>query len=164
MLLFIEGIIILILIASVIILITEERRIKKQGVSRGTIKEYWNGKERRQAQRLNASVFVKYSIEKKPHIKLAGHTKDVSSSGMGLVVNEKLYEGTLLLLEFELPELKNAVCAEGKVVWVKGDLADRNKTGKREFQAGIQFLNIKADDKNRLIAYIEKNLEGGAGL
>jgi len=157
MLLFVEGIIILILAASLVILIIEETRIKKQKVPRGTVNEYWNGSERRQSQRINASLIVKYSIDRRPQAKLNGQTKDLSSGGLGLVVNEKLYEGTFLLLEFELPESKNIIYARAQVAWVKGDYTERNYTGKRIFQTGIQFLNIKPEDKNRLDSYIEKN-------
>ena len=152
-----EGIIILILVTSLIILIIEEARIKKSKIPRGTLKEYWNGKERRQAFRINTSLAVKYSVEKKLHIKINGLIKDVSSSGMRLLINEKLSNETLLLLEFDLPELKNTIGAEGKVIWADGNFTERDKIGRRIFQTGIQFVNIKPNDKSKLVAYIEKH-------
>ena len=154
-----ELTIILVLVLSLIILMIEEAKIKESRVPRGTLKEYWKGEERRQAFRINTSLIVKYSMEKKHHIRLNGRIKDLSSGGMQLLVNEKLFEGTLLLLEFDLPASKNAVCAEGKVIWNKGNFSERDGIGRRTFQAGIQFVNIKPDDKNRLITYIEKNSE-----
>ena len=159
MLLIVELIIILVLVLSLIILIIEEAKIKESKVPKGTVKEHWKGEERRQTFRINTSLIVKYSVEKKYHIRLNGRIKDLSSGGMQLLVNEKLFEGMLLLLEFELPESKSAICAEGKVIWKKGNFSERDEAGRRTFQTGIQFVNIKPDDKNRLIAYIEKNSE-----
>ena len=159
MVLMAELVIILILVVSLIIFIIEERGIRKSKIPRGAVKEYWEGEERRQAFRINTSFIVKYSVEKKYHIKLNGHMKDLSSGGMQLIVSEKLSEGTLLLLEFDLPESRNSIYADGKVIWNKGTFSERNEIEKRTFQTGIQFVNIKPDDKNRLVAYIKKNSE-----
>ena len=159
MTIFIELVIILVLTISLVIFLIEEKKIKDSKIPRGAIQEYWDGKERRQAFRITTALIVKYSVEKKPHIKINGHIEDVSSSGMRLLANEKLMEGTLLLLEFELPKTKNAVFAEGKVVWGKGTFSERDGVGRRVFQTGIQFVNIKPEDKNRLVGFIEKHSE-----
>ena len=159
MLLLAEILMITVLVIALIILILEESKIKKSKIPRGTVKEYWNGQERRQAQRVNVSLVVRYSIEKKHHVKLDGHMRDVSSGGMQLLVNEKLPDATILLLEFELPVTKKPICAEGKVIWSKGNFSERDELGRRVFQTGIQFVNIKPEDKNRLAEYIDNHSE-----
>lgn len=152
-------ILILVLITALIVLILEEWNIKKSKVPRGTVKEYWSGNERRQSRRINTSLIVRYSIEKRNHIKLNGRVKDVSIDGMRLLVNEKLKMGVLLSLEFDLPDTKDIIVAEGRVVWADGKFDDRDELGRRVFHTGIQFLDIKPKDKNRLVAYIEKIAE-----
>jgi len=157
MLLAIEVIAVVILVAALIILVMEERKIRRSKVPVGAIKEYWDGNERRLAFRVNASFVVRYHIERKPSIRLNGYTKDVSSSGMRLVTNEKLSNGTLLLIEFDLPDLKSPISADGKVIWGEGKIDERDKMQRRIFQTGIQFVNMKPEDKNKLVSYIEKN-------
>jgi c-di-GMP-binding flagellar brake protein YcgR len=156
MVLIAEIIIIGLLIIALAVVIIEENKIKKSKVPRGTVKEYWDGRERRQSIRVNASLIVRYSVAKKHNVKLNGRMKDISSGGMRLLVNEKLGDGTLLLLEFDLPEAKDVINAEGKVMWADGKYDERDETGRRIFHTGIQFVNMKQDDKNRLVNYIER--------
>lgn len=156
MLLIAEIIIIFVLVIALISLIIEEEKIKKSKVPRGIVKEYWSGQERRQYLRINTSLTVRYNVEKKFDVKLNGHIKDVSSDGMRLLINEKLANGALLLLEFELPDIKGAISAEGKVIWADGEFNERDEIGRRVFNTGIQFLNIRSEDRSRLVAYIKK--------
>ena len=88
---------------------------------------------------------------------LNGYTKDLSSSGMRLITNEKLSNGTLLLIEFDIPDLKNTITADGKVIWGEGEVGERDEKGRRIFQTGSQFVNMKPADKDKLVSYIEKN-------
>ena len=159
MLLIAELVMILVLIAVLFTLLIEERRIKSSRASRGSIKEYWNGRERRQAMRVNTFLTVRYSVEKKYHIKSNWYMKDISASGMRLLVNEKLKEEALLLLEFDLPKSERGISAEGKVIWCNGEFADRDEIGRRVFQTGIQFVNMRLNDKEVLTAYIMKYSE-----
>ncbi|MBN1871861.1 MAG: PilZ domain-containing protein [Candidatus Omnitrophica bacterium] len=155
-LLFSEIMFILILTLVLVMLVREESRIKKSKIPRARIKEYWSGEERRQATRINTTFLVKYTFSKKQTVTLDGHTKDVSTSGMRLLIHEKLNQGTVLLLEFDLPGITSIVKAEGKVVWSSGDFEDRDDEGKRIFQAGIQFTHISENDRNRLSDYVTK--------
>ena len=158
MLLAAELIFILVLIFVLIILITEEAKIKRSKVTSGAVKEYWDGRERRKSMRIDTSLFVRYSLKKKHHIR-NGQMKDISSGGMRLILNEKFVEGTLLLLEFDLPNTKATIGIKGKVVWSSGKFNERDELGRRLFQTGIQFVNIKSEDNNRLINYITKIAE-----
>ena len=159
MLLIAEVVIVVVLITALVTLIIEENKIKKSKVPRGIVKEYWNGQEKRQSKRINASFIVRYSVKKKPHIKLNGRIKDVSSGGMRLLVNEKLAVGTLLLVEFDLPDNIDTIGAVGKVIWADGKFTERDEVGRRIFQTGIQFVNMEHGHKNKLVTYIEKIAE-----
>ena len=159
MLLIAELIIVAMLLFAVAMLIKEEREIKRSKVPKASVKEYWNGSERRQAVRIDASLIVRYSVEKKQRIRLNGQMKDVSNNGMRLLANEKLTKGTLLLIEFDLPDAKKIISTEGKVAWTNGGFTERDEIGRRIFHTGIQFVSIKPDDKNKLDAYIKNITE-----
>lgn len=159
MLLIAEIVIIFVLVIALISLILEEEKIKKSKVPRGIVKEYWSGQERRQYLRINTSFIVKYNTEKKSGIKLNGRMKDISSDGMRLLTNEKLVKGALLLLEFDLPDIKGVINAEGKVIWADGKFNERDEIGRRVFNTGIQFISIRPEDRSRLVTYIKKVAE-----
>ena len=152
----IEIVIIAVLVSALAALFIEEIGIKKTGTPRGVAKEYWDGGERRKSIRVITELPVRYIIEKKLRIKLNGEMKDISRKGMRLLINEKLKEGTLLFLEFDMPETRETISADGKVVWADGDFDERDDAGKRIFQTGIQFVNIKPADDNILTAYINR--------
>jgi len=156
MFLLIEIVIIAVLISALAALFIEEIGIKKASTPRGVAKEYWDGGERRKSIRVITELPVRYSIEKKLRIKLNGEMKDISRKGMRLLINEKLKDGTLLFLEFDMPETWETISADGKVVWADGDFDERDDAGKRIFQTGIQFVNIKPADDTVLTAYINK--------
>ncbi|MBL7071774.1 MAG: PilZ domain-containing protein [Candidatus Omnitrophica bacterium] len=159
MLLAAELIIVCVLIGALLVMVIEEDKIRKSKVPRGALEEYWEGRERRKSIRITSSFIVRYTIEEKAHTKLNCRTKDISSTGMGLIVNEKLATGTMLLLEFILPETQKLFKAEGKVAWATGEFDERNELGKRLFHMGIEFINIGQDDRNELVSYIEKIAE-----
>lgn len=156
MLLIAQVIIIVVLIITLIALFIEEAGIKKSNIPTGSVKEYWNGRERRKTIRINASLVVKYTVKKNLNRKFNGQMKDISRSGMKLMINEKLAKGTLLLLEFELPYIEKTIAAEGKVIWATGEFGERDEMERRVFHTGIQFTNIKSDDENTLVNYIKE--------
>ena len=156
MLLGMQIVIIVVLVMALVLIMKEENKARQARVSQGTVKEYWDGQERRKTLRINTSIIVRYSVEKKQEARLNGRMKDVSQGGMRLLVNEKLSQGTLLLIEFHLPETKDIIESEGKVVWTSGDFEDRDQAGRRVFHTGVQFVNINPEDRNRLFDYIKK--------
>jgi c-di-GMP-binding flagellar brake protein YcgR len=156
MLLLIELIVIVVLISALAALFMDEIGVKKSTIPCGIVREYWDGEERRRTMRVGTKLVVRYSTEKKLRTKLNGKMKDISRKGMRLIVNEKLSDETLLFLEFTIPESEEIVLADGKVIWTSGDFDERDPSGKRVFQTGVQFINIKPEDDARLTAYINK--------
>jgi c-di-GMP-binding flagellar brake protein YcgR len=151
-----ELVIIAILVTALLMLMVEEEKIKRGKIPKGAVEEYWKGMERRKSIRIDASFIVRYTVEEKPNTKLNCRTKDISRGGMGLLVNEKLKGGTLLLLEFLLPDGQVLIKAEGKVAWSSGEFNERNELGKRIFHMGIEFVNIKPEARDKLVSYIDK--------
>lgn len=156
MLLLMELIIIIVLASALAALIIEEIGVKKAGIPNGIVKEYWDGKERRKTIRVNTDLAVWYSIEKKMHLKINGSIKDISRKGVRLAIGERLAEGALLFLEFGIPDVKGAITADGKVIWASGTFDERDSAGKRVFETGVQFINMKPEDDDRLAVYVDK--------
>ncbi len=151
-----EILIITVLIIGLIVVLKEDLKLKKIRIPRGDVKEYWNGKERRRSVRIGTAFTIRYNVAKKRPVNLNAQMKNLSSGGMCIITNEKLQEGMVLSLEFDIPGVKKAIGAEGKVVWGDGKFDERDNAGKRIFQTGIQFLTIADDDKEMLANYIEK--------
>ncbi len=156
MLLLIETTVILVLIAAMAALFMEEAVIKKSSVPQGIVKEYWDGEERRTAVRVTINLAVRYSIERNLRLELAGEIKNLSRKGLQLAVTEKLSSGTILFMEFDIPESENIVSANGKVIWTNGEFGERDAAGRRVFRAGVQFINIRPENDIRLTDYITK--------
>ena len=156
MILIAEIMIVAILLTALLMLIIEEERSKRKKVPKGSVEEYWKGAERRKSVRIDTSFIVRYTVNEKPNVKLNCRTKDVSSGGMGLLVSERLNEGTVLSLEFLLPDGQVLVKTAGKVVWSSGEFDERNDLGKRVFHMGIEFMDISPDDRSKLVSYIDR--------
>ena len=80
MLLIAQVIIIVVLVITLIALFVEETGIKKSKIPRGSVKEYWNGRERRKTIRINASFVVRYIVKKNLNRKFNGQMKDISKT------------------------------------------------------------------------------------
>lgn len=116
-----------------------------------------NQQERRRFVRLNALVDVIYkrlpfSEEKEAEEELS-LTKNISKGGICLIVYEELKESDILDLEICLPEDKIPINATGRVVWAKKFIIGDPIKGKR-FDVGIEFMEIKEEDLNRIDKYI----------
>jgi hypothetical protein len=76
--------------------------------------------------------------------------KDISGSGMGLVLSEPLETGQLLQISMSLPGFPlNSFQAYGKIVRI----CARSGKDKGLFDAAVKFLQISDTDREHLIAY-----------
>jgi len=155
-----EIIFILVLLVILLLLIVEDARIRKTKIPVAAVREYWNGLERRQAVRIDTQLNVKYMLVKKKERSLEGLTKDISSSGMRLIANEKFEKGANLIIEFDIPNRRHKLKCEGKVVWSHGDYDDRDEDGRRIFQTGISFSEVSKYDRSKLNEYVNSLIKG----
>lgn len=76
--------------------------------------------------------------------------KDISGSGIGLVLSESIETGQLLQISMNLPGFPlNSFQAYGKVVRI----SPRGGQGEGLFDAAVQFLHISEVDREQLIAF-----------
>ena len=113
-------------------------------------------RERRSYVRLNGLVLVNY---KTADGKLEGKSSafDISGVGLRITAAKKLAIGTPVEMEIFLPGSSQAILAKGQVTWVqkyKQELSAQIAPQGEYFYAGIEFLTIDENSKNRIINYV----------
>ncbi len=155
----------LIMLATVLIIlamvIIDERIQKRLMQDKGILENLWFDEERRQSPRLSINLDVVYKMPNKAdNLNRPGNSssKNISKSGIQLLLKEKFEKDTILLLEFELPGiLKKKLLAEGQVVWTRENPPER-ENGIRTFDTGIRFIQIDEPAQRALSNYVNKHL------
>lgn len=150
MILAFEIICIIILSFLLILLILNERKKDKSQLRSVKIQKLWNGAERRAAKRLNVELKAKYYLNGKP---TNSKTRDISTKGIGLVLDEKLSPGTSLRLQILLPEKNKLIRAKGVVVWSRDSAV--KSFNKRLFDTGIKFTYLDESSEKELFTLID---------
>ena len=152
MFLIVEVLCILILIMILSTVIFDELRNRSRQMRLVRLSGYWDGKERRSAERLNITFEVKYFTNGKG---LNATSMDVSTSGIKLVLDEKIEKGTPVRLELKIPNQVRPVKARGEVVW-SNEAKDIEETSpKRLFSTGLKFHKLLDTEEKRLFDFID---------
>jgi len=149
--LLIEGLCIGILAMILSTVIFDEKKRKAEDLRIVKLEGHWNGRERRNAERLNVSLAVKYCENGKCS---NAKSLDISASGIKLLLDEKIEKGTPLKLEIKLPEEKRNIKTRGEVVWTK-EISEKDTSGKRVFNTGIKFSDSQPADEKRLFSFVQ---------
>ena len=111
--------------------------------------------ERRQFVRLNANVNVTWSkIDDFENGSKRGIdiTRNISSGGICLMMEEPVHGDDILELTIELPTHK-VIQSRGRVVWVSEFEIVAGEQGKR-YDAGIEFLDIDEHDREAIKEFV----------
>lgn len=111
----------------------------------------FEGMERRRFIRLE-DVDLPYSILKRLSGKLL-FVKNVCSGGVSIFSREELSLGTLLVLRIILPNSKEPIQIEGKVVWCS-ETPDINLDSGKQYDIGIEFIHVTMDDQLLIKSYV----------
>lgn len=112
--------------------------------------------ERREFPRLNILtdvIYTKLAVQDKEKLSL---TKNISQSGICIIIYEQLKDSDILDLRIYLPDDKTPIEAVGRVVWIKGFIIGDISKGKR-YDAGVEFIKISAKDKDKISKYVFKH-------
>ncbi len=133
----------LVLLAStVLLLVLREDRLSSEGkIPLGRIRRLWLRKEKRRAPRYRVDWQIRYRrSESQPASDAL--PRNLSRTGAGLALTEKLPVGSLLQLDVTLPGRPSPVALTGQVVWAR-EVPPRPGTGQdRQFFVGIHFQNV----------------------
>ncbi|MFH1594157.1 MAG: PilZ domain-containing protein [Candidatus Omnitrophota bacterium] len=147
----VEILCIIVLIMVFSTLIIEERKNRVKRINAVKLKGYWDGSERRGADRLNLSLDVKYFENGNAS---GVKTIDISAKGIRLVLDEKFVKDITLRLEIRLPDDNHLIKARGIVVWCEEE--SEEGSSKRLFSTGIKFYDFHGKDEKRLFDFIYK--------
>jgi len=107
--------------------------------------------EDRQNVRCALNASVKYVLATASANEQHCFTIDISSTGLKILVKEKLEREAKLQLSFNLPEDVGSIVVEGEIAWVK-------PVKEELFEVGVKFLSISEGDRKRLSLYIKNSL------
>ncbi len=139
----------------------EERDIQDRFAAHGKIEGYYSGgPDRRRAERFNAELDVKYNLLKAQPSRLQTNSKNISESGIAVLVYEILPKDSLVDMDIVLPGRDDAIKTKGRIAWCedRNGLERFDKEGKRTFMAGIEFVDTEKKQRDRLLSYINNNL------
>lgn len=109
--------------------------------------------EKRRFVRLDVRVKVDYEIVQSPQEKFKSFTKNLSQGGICLFLDNYLKKDTLLDLKLHVPDQTQPLEATGKIVWID-TFKIGDKDAKEHFEAGIEFVDISQEDKDKIGKYV----------
>ena len=132
------------LAASLLGVVLREEHLAARGkVPMGRLRRLWFGPERRRSPRYRVNWSVRYSRAQAAPPPSEGSTRDLSQTGAGLTITEKVLPGAALNLEVPMPGKTEPLRVTALVVWSKEisgspEAAD----GRRRFLVGVHFQNL----------------------
>lgn len=106
--------------------------------------------EKRKFIRLNKKFKIEYHLHKKKTSSLISVSENIGQGGICLILNEQIEKNTEIELRFYLPEFKELIACEGRVVW-QNEVA---KDDKKYYYTGVEFIDIEEQDKLKISRYI----------
>ena len=140
----------------------EDRKISEKFATRGKVEEYCAGeKDRRRCERFDTELDLKYNLIPPTKAEFSTNTKNISKTGISILVYEILPNDALINMEISVPNSKETLKLRGKVAWCEGcEGGERlDKDGKRTFLIGIEFLEGDKKHQDTLLEYIDKHLK-----
>jgi len=130
---------------SLLMVIVREEKLAAQGkVPMGRLRRLWLRAENRRAPRYRVNWSVRYH-RTETYSPSSAQTRDVSRTGAGLTMREKIPPGSALELELPVPGRQTPLRVAAVVVWVKEVPADPGaEDPQRHFFVGIHFQNLSA--------------------
>lgn len=107
--------------------------------------------ETRKYRRVRNEFDVKYEIgdeliDLSLHI---GKTIDISGSGMQMMMDSRLEEGTRINLSFIKPHSLEIFHVEAVVVWTQ-----KSTDAKKQFLTGLNFVDLSEEERKKLDYYL----------
>lgn len=117
----------------------------------------WNGINRRKFPRANYKCLI--TIKKRLTSKvISTHTENIGSGGICVIIKEDLGLFQGVDLELYLEDSRPQVKCGGTVVWVVKKSEPRQK-GSFLYDTGVEFIDIRPEDRERVTAVVEDILK-----
>ena len=159
------GIIVFLLFVLAILYHDEYRKGRLSRKS-ARLNRFWHfDRERRKNVRINTEIDVLYEVSnsKANHRRLTSKSRNISIGGVNLALNEKLFPGTQLSLQLDVPKAQRPILVQGEIVWVKEIPAKFAKEARdrkeRFFATGVKFVQVKPEDETKLREFINERIK-----
>jgi len=116
---------------------------------------YWTDDfpERRQQPRVNTAMSVQYrGIRQASDSVVNAISKDISTGGVSLMVNEFISVFTRLVLEIAMPSMSKPVRVVSKIAWI------RKRPYGEQYEVGAQFMDMSEEDKRGVFDFVERSI------
>jgi len=117
----------------------------------------WNGINKRKFPRANYKCLI--TIRKRLNSKtLSTHTENIGAGGICVVVSEDLGLFQGVDLELYIDDGKPQIKCGGTVVWVVKK-SDPKRKSVYQYDTGIEFIDIRPEDRERISGIVEDILK-----
>ena len=118
--------------------------------------------EKRRFSRLKDNIFIFGNLRLNPIEEFKALTKDISAGGLMLETERDISEESELELQIYQPMDSDkrvifSIPVLGKVKWTTKIEKNNFEDGENKYRVGIEFSEIKEDDRQKIIKYVEKN-------
>ena len=136
--------------AAIFLIILREEWLAAQGkIPLGRLRRFWVGSDRRRAPRYRVDWPIRY--QRLPPGGMNGaKSRDLSMTGVALVVPERFEIGSVIQIELILPGQPQPWAVTGQVRWTR----EISSPGERLFALGVQFQGLDPEREKLLFAAI----------
>jgi len=139
----------------------EQKKISEKFAPRGKVREYCAGeKDRRKCERFDTELDLKYNLIPSPKSNFSTNARNISKSGISIVVYEILPKDSLIDMEISVPNSKEVIKLRGRIAWCEGCNGPErlDKDGRRTFITGIEFVDTDKKHQEILTEHIHNHL------
>lgn len=109
--------------------------------------------EKRKFERINTTMSVQYrGIRQASDSVISAISRDISTGGVRLLVNEFISVFTRLVLEIAVPSSPKPVRAVSKVAWV------RKRPYGEQYEVGVEFMDMPDEGRRGICDFVERSV------
>lgn len=121
----------------------------------------WNGLNKRRFPRANFPCLIRVR-KKGSHRAFCTHTENIGVGGICVILEKDLGLFSPVELQIDLKDDLLQVECDGRIVWVVRR-AEYEKRKPNHYDIGIEFVNLKEEDRMRIDTIVDKILKSGLG-
>jgi c-di-GMP-binding flagellar brake protein YcgR len=119
--------------------------------------------ERRKFSRFRDNIFIFGNLKLSPTEKFKAFTENISAGGLMLEMERDIPNQSELELEMYQPLDRDkrvifSIPVLGRVVWTRKIEKDNFQEGENKYRVGIEFSEIKEEDRKRITKYVEEGI------
>lgn len=126
-------------------------------------RQIFRERERRKFPRFKDSIFILGKLRSSPTEEFKAFTQDISAGGLMFENERNISEEEQLELEIYQPmncgkKKILSIPVLSKVIWIRQIEKDNFEKGENKYKIGIEFSEIKEEDRERIAKYVEERV------